>query len=211
MTKSRDRSTGRCLTPRQLEILTSIRDFQRSHGYSPTMQELADKFGVTKVTVFEHVETLIGKGLLQRDAHKARSLELTSSVEFPDEHESLIPFAGRIAAGLPVEAIENADAVDLEQLFHSRHQRFILQVQGESMIDEQIRDGDLVVVEKRSNIRSGDTVVALLANGDATLKKFYREGRKIRLQPANPDFKPIYVNENEIQIQGAVIGVIRTY
>ncbi len=209
MSKSKSRASGRRLTPTQLAILTCIRDYQRSHGYSPTMQELADARGVTKVTVFEHVEALIAKGLLRRAAHKARSLELTSNAQFPDERPTLIPLAGRIAAGLPVEAIETPESLDLEALFQSRHRRFVLQVQGESMIDEQIRDGDYVVVEDRKEIRDGDTVVALLANGEATLKRFFREGGRIRLQPANPDFEPVIVDAGDVQIQGAVIGVVR--
>ncbi len=209
MTRNRKNNTGPRLTPRQLQILTRIRDYQRSHGYSPTMQELADELDITKVTVFEHVEALIAKDLLRRAAHKARSLEVTSNAHFPDERPSLIPIAGRIAAGVPIEAIENADTVDLEDLFTTRHKRFILEVEGESMIDEHIRPGDWVVVEQRDNPGNGDTVVALLPNGDATLKSFYRETNRIRLQPANPKFKPIYTKE--VDIQGVVIGVIRKY
>ncbi len=211
MSKKKASSAGRRLTPTQLELLTCIRDYQRTHGYSPTMQELADARGVTKVTVFEHVEALVAKGLLRRAAHKARSLALTSKAQFPDERPTLIPLAGRIAAGHPVEAIEAPESLDLEELFQSRHRRFVLQVQGESMIDEQIRDGDYVVVEDRKEIRDGDTVVALLRDGEATLKRFYREGRRVRLQPANPDFEPISVDAKDVQVQGVVIGVVRSY
>jgi repressor LexA len=199
------------LTPRQMQILTSIRDYQRNNGYSPTMQELADSMGITKVTVFEHVEALVEKNLLHRSPHKARSLELTAAVAFPDDRPTVIPFAGRIAAGFPVEAIEDRESVDLEQLFATQHRRFILQVQGDSMIDEQIRDGDLVVVEDRPIVKNGDTVVALIDGQDATLKQMYRENGRVRLQPANPDFEPIVVDESAIQIQGVVIGVVRTY
>ena len=211
MSKKKDRSAGPRLTPTQLEILTCIRDYRRNRGYSPTMQELADVRGVSKVTVFEHVEALVAKGLLRRAPHKARSLQLTSKVHFPDERATLIPLAGRIAAGHPVEAIENPESLDLEELFQSRHRRFVLQVQGDSMIDEHIRDGDYVIVEDRKDIRDGDTVVALLRDGEATLKQFYREGRRIRLQPANPDFEAIIVDAKDVQIQGAVIGVVRSY
>lgn len=209
MPASKDRTSEHRLTPRQMQILTFIRDYRHNHGYSPTMQELADQLGITKVTVFEHVEAVIDKGLLRRTPHKARSLELTSRVRFPDQRPTLIPLAGRIAAGVPIEAIEDADSIDLEQLFTGRNARFVLQVQGDSMIDEQIRDGDLVIVEKRTQIRNGDTVVAVLPGGDATLKQFYREKERIRLQPANPDFEPIYVTD--VEVQGVVIGVIRRY
>ncbi len=190
-----------------MEILTFIRDYRRSRGYSPTMQELADEFQISKVTVFEHVEALVEKGMLFRARHKARSLELTDLAQFPDERPTLIPFAGRIAAGVPIEAVEDNETLDLETVFSSPHERFVLEVQGESMIDDQIRDGDWVIVEKRPEVRDGDTVVAVLEGGDATLKRFYREKNRIRLQPANVKFKPIYVTKADLQ--GVVIGVIR--
>ncbi len=197
------------LTPKQLRILTLIRDYQRKHGYSPTMQELADVLGVTKVTVFEHVSGLEKKGLLRRSRHRARSLELTSRVAFPDESGSSLPLVGLIAAGSPIEAVENPEQVNLDELFSTRSGNFVLKVRGDSMIDEQIREGDLVVVERRNTARNGETVVALLEDGEATLKKYYREGGRIRLQPANPNFQPIYADN--VTIQGVVIGVIRTY
>ena len=197
------------LTARRLQILTFIRDFQRSNGYSPSLQELGEELGVARVTVFEHVEALVATGHLRRARHKARSLELTSVARFPDESPTLIPIAGRIAAGCPIEAIETSDTLDLRNLFATRGERFILEVRGDSMIDEQIRDGDMVVAEKRSTIHDGDIVVAVLPNGEATLKGFYREPDRIRLQPANPTFDPIYVTD--VDIQGVVIGVIRQY
>ncbi len=198
-----------CLTPRQLEILTLIRDGRRSDGYSPTLQEIADELGISKITVFEHVEALLGKGLLSRRSNKARSLELTASARLPDERPTLLPLVGRIAAGHPIEAIESPDNVDLEEVFTSRHPVGVLTVTGDSMIDEHIRDGDLVVYERRSNPRNGDTVVALIDGEEATLKKFYREKNHIRLQPANPKYKPIHVRD--VEVQGVVIGVIRRY
>ena len=198
-----------CLTPRQLEILTLIRDGRRNDGYSPTLQEIADELGISKITVFEHVEALLKKGLLSRRSNKARSLELTASARLPDERPTLLPLVGRIAAGRPIEAIESPDSVDLEEVFTSRHPVGVLTVMGDSMIDEHIRDGDLVVYERRANARNGDTVVALIAGEEATLKKFYREKSRIRLQPANTKYDPIYVRD--VEIQGVVIGVIRRY
>ncbi len=200
----------RRLTSRQVDILTIIRAYQRSNGCSPTMQEIADRIHVTKVTVFEHVETLVAKGLLRRLPHKARSLELTSRVDLPDDRSTVFPVVGYIAAGLPIEAIENRETIDLEDFFNSRHGTFVLRVRGDSMIDEQIRDGDYVVCEKRSDPRRGETVVALLDSCEATLKKFYREKGKIRLQPANPDFEPIVVDPSAVEIQGVVVGILRT-
>lgn len=205
--KVRGSDESRCPTPRQLEILTLIRDTRRSLGYSPTLQEIADEIGVSKITVFEHVEALIKKRMLTRRSNKARSLELTSSVRLPDDRSTLIPMVGRIAAGLPIEAIETDDVVDLEDVFASRYPVGILEVTGDSMIDDHISDGDWVVFEKRSNPRNGDTVVALIDGEEATLKRFYKEKNRIRLQPANEKFKPIYVRN--VDIQGVVTAVIR--
>ena len=196
-----------CLTPRQLEILTYIRDTRRSYGYSPTLQEIADELGISKITVFEHVGALVAKGMLTRRSNRARSLELTASARFPDERTTLIPMVGRIAAGYPIEAVATDEVVDLEQVFSSRHEVGILTVVGDSMIDDQICDGDWVVYENRSNARNGDTVVALIDGEEATLKRFYKERNRIRLQPANDDYAPIYVRN--VEIQGVVIGVIR--
>jgi repressor LexA len=198
-----------CLTPRQIEILTRIRDGRRSDGYSPTLQEMADELGISKITVFEHVEALLRKGLLRRRSNRARSLELTPAARLPDDRPTVLPLVGRIAAGRPIEAVESPDALDLETVFSSRFPVGILEVTGDSMIDEQIRDGDLVVYEKRPNARNGETVVALVEGEEATLKKFYREKNRIRLQPANPKYQPIYVTD--VEIQGVVIGVIRRY
>ena len=206
--KTQTRETN-FLTPRQLEILTMIRDGRRINGYSPTLQEIADELGISKITVFEHVETLIHKRMLTRRSNKARSLELTSSVQLPDERSTIIPMLGRIAAGLPIEAIASGDVVDLEEVFSSRYPVGILTVSGDSMIDDQICDGDWVVYESRSNARNGDTVVALINGDEATLKRFYREKNRIRLQPANRAYKPIY--SRNVEIQGVVIGVIRRF
>ncbi len=198
-----------CLTPRQIEILKLIRDGRRRDGYSPTLQEIADTLDISKITVFEHVEALLRKGMLTRRSHRARSLALMSTARLPDERPTLLPLVGRIAAGAPIEAIERPDSVDLEEIFSSRYPVGVLEVTGDSMIDEQIRDGDWVVYEQRSNPRNGDTVVALIEGEEATLKKFYREKNRIRLQPANPRYKPIYVQN--VDVQGVVIGVMRRY
>jgi repressor LexA len=205
--KSKSREKPRCLTPRQIEILTRIRDTRRTLGYSPTLQEIADELGISKITVFEHVEALIAKRMLTRRSNRARSLELTSAARLPDDRPTRIPMLGRIAAGHPIEAIETTDTVDLEEVFTSRYPVGILTVTGDSMIDDQIRDGDWVVYEQRSNPRNGDAVVALLNGEEATLKRFYKEKNRIRLQPANNRYEPIYVRE--VEIQGVVIGVIR--
>ncbi len=197
------------ITPRQMEILTYIRDCRHAHGYSPTLQEIGDSLGLSKVTVFEHVGALERKGMLRRGAkHSARSLRISSKVEFPDERPSCIPIAGRIAAGMPIEAIEDVASLDLEEMFNRPVDTFVLEVTGDSMIDDHICDGDYVVCERRNTARNGQTVVALLPDGEATLKRLYREKGRIRLQPANPAFEPIFVDN--VQIQGVVIGLLRT-
>lgn len=202
------------LTPKQLKILQLIRDCRVRHGYSPTMQELADQIGVSKVTVFEHVEALIKKGALTRDPNKARSLSIAEGVVVPDEGRPLrFPLVGKIAAGYPIEKVEDRDELDLLDIVGPRPGRngamFALRVQGESMKDEGILDGDYILVERSDTAGNGDRVVALLHNGETTLKTFYREGDKIRLQPANPDFQPIIVKD--CKIQGIVRSVLRKY
>jgi repressor LexA len=202
------------LTPKQLRILQLIRDCRVRHGYSPTMQELADQIGVSKVTVFEHVEALIKKGALTRDPNKARSLAIADGVAVPDESRpTRFPLVGKIAAGYPIEKVEDRDELDLLDIVGPRPGRngamFALRVQGESMKDEGILEGDYILVERSDTAGNGDRVVALLPNGETTLKTFYRESDRIRLQPANPDFQPIYVKD--CKIQGIVRSVLRKY
>ena len=208
------------LTPKQLRIYDLVRQWRNDRGYSPTMQELADELGVSKVTVFEHVQALVEKGVLSRNPNKARSLALTVDDETPasrpaSSNDALtLPLLGRIAAGHPVEKFEQDETLSLGQVFgpaRGRHnEMFALQVEGMSMKDESILDGDYVIVERRSTARNGDRVVALLPNGETTLKTFFRErDGRIRLQPANPEFEPIIVDE--CQVQGIVIGVMRRY
>ena len=206
------------LTPKQLAILNRIRETRLTRGYSPTMQELADELGVSKVTVFEHVEALIKKGALLRQANKARSLEVSPDLDLPDEASNTrLPLVGSIAAGSPIDAIEDREHLDLAELFAPPRgtvagNTFVLRVRGDSMIDEHITDGDYVICEKRNAARNGETVVALLDTGEATLKKLYREkDGRIRLQPANDKYEPRYCQPDEVQIQGVCIGVVRSY
>ena len=202
------------LTPKQLRILQLIRDWRMRSGVSPTMQELADEIGVSKVTVFEHVEALIKKGALIRDANKARSLKLADGINVPDEERPLrFPLVGKIAAGYPIEKVPDQDEIDLMELLgptnRSASPNFALRVEGESMRDEGILDGDYVLIVRREVAHNGDRVVALLPDGSTTLKTYFREADHIRLQPANPNFDPIRVKF--CQIQGVVRGVIRRY
>jgi repressor LexA len=196
------------LTPRQMTILRFVRAYRRKEGYSPSLQEIGDHMDLTKVTVFEHVAALVKKGFLRRGPrHKGRSLQIAPDFRFPEETGGRVPLAGRIAAGRPIEAIQNREELDLVELFQGPGEVFALRVQGSSMIDEQIRDGDYVVCRRNPAPRNGQTVVALLDSGEATLKKFYKESGRVRLQPANPDFQPIYAKD--VNVQGVVIGVVR--
>jgi repressor LexA len=205
------------LTPKQLRILKMIRDWRVVKGYSPTMQEIADEFGVSKVTIFEHVEALIRKGALERDPNKARSLSPADDTPVPDETRPLtFPLLGKIAAGYPIEKFRNDDQLEVEALFGPRVGQkagcFALRVDGDSMQDEGILDGDYVIIERRETARNGERVVAMLRDGETTLKTFHKDrGGKVRLQPSNPAFAPIIVPADEVQIQGVVIGVLRRY
>jgi repressor LexA len=199
-------------TPKQLKILETIRNFRVRNGYSPTMQELADHLGVSKVTIFEHIEALERKSLILRARNRARSLEVSPTVKLPDESKAAsYPIVGTIAAGQPIEAIEGGrETLELESLFNTRHGTYVLRVKGNSMIEDHIADGDYVIIERRETAKDGETVVALLDDGQATLKRFYKERGRVRLQPANATMSPIYVDK-DIKIQGVLIGVLRTY
>ncbi|MEL6739487.1 MAG: transcriptional repressor LexA [Planctomycetota bacterium] len=201
------------LTPKQLRILQLIRDSRVRRGYSPTMQELADEIGVSKVTVFEHVEALIKKGALVREPNKARSLSIAEGIAVPDESRPMrYPLVGKIAAGYPIEKVEDVDEIDLGELLvgpDDGNSVFALRVEGESMRDEGILDGDFILLERSQVAHNGDRVVALLEDGSTTLKTFFKEPDHIRLQPANPEFEPIRVKF--CQVQGIVKGVVRRY
>jgi len=184
------------------------------------MQEMARTLRLNRVTIFEHVETLIQKGLLCRIPNKARSLTLTPDCnleayltqgscepEGPSASAGRFPLAGRIAAGAPLEAIEHQEMLDLGEFFSSSESLFALQVQGDSMIEEHIRPGDYVLVRKTSCAHDGEIVVALLENGEATLKRFFRQGNRFLLQAANPRYSPILADS--VCIQGVVKGVLR--
>src|SRR4051812_7566482 len=201
------------LTPRQLDVIVAIRNYRHLHGYSPTMQELADQLGTSKVTIFEHVGALEKKRALRRDKHKARSLEIIADGRLPDEERSTkLPLLGNIAAGSPIEAVENREELDLETMFHAKNGVYVLRVRGDSMIDDHLCDGDYVVIERRESARNGEQVVALLDSGEATLKRFYKEGsNKVRLQPANKSMEPRIVDADRCKVQGVVIGVLRSY
>lgn len=196
-------------TEKQLRIIEFIRDFIAEKGVSPTLEEIASHFHVSKITIYEHINALEKKGALRKSKNRARSIELIS----PEEREALsrfkVPVLGQIAAGSPLEAVEDAEEFDLASLCPDDRPCYLLRVRGDSMIEDQIRDGDLVLVEKREVPRNGEIVVAILNENEATLKRFYREKDRIRLQPANEHMDPIITER--VEIRGVVIGVIRKF
>ncbi len=198
-------------TPKQLEILKLLKRLQREHGYCPTLDELGEILGVTKVTVYQHVRALERKGFVTRLPHKARSLQVVNDARIPDKtaQSGRLQLRGTIAAGSPIDVYEVPEDIDVESFFADPDKVYALKVEGESMIDEHIRDGDYVIVEPRQQANSGETVVARLPSGEVTLKKFFREKRRIRLQPANAKLKPIY--SKNVEILGVVIGLLRKY
>jgi repressor LexA len=198
------------LTRRQREIYDFIRGFVGREGYSPSLEEIGAHFQLSSVaTVHKHVQHLVDKGFLRKAWNRSRSVE---PVEPPEAEVTSLPLLGVVAAGAPIEAIEVAETVDVPRaLVPRRGESFVLRVRGDSMIDEQIRDGDYVVVESRAEARDGETVVALLHGDEATLKRFYRRGPRVRLEPANRRMKPIEVSAADVQIRGVVRGLLRRY
>jgi len=197
------------LTPKQLRVLNFVREFRDGHGYAPTLQEIARKFGVSKVTVLQHLRSLEKRGAIRRGRYQARSIEIREPARSA-QHAAALPLVGMIAAGAPIEAIEERELVDIGELVQGKMNPFLLRVRGDSMIEDQIRDGDYVICEHRTQAHNGETVVAVVDDNEATLKKFYRErGGRIRLQPANEKMNPLY--PNQVDIRGVVIGVLRKY
>jgi len=195
------------LTRRQHEILAYYRAFAAEHGYSPTLEEVAQHFGVNKVTIFGHVAELERKGALQRSAkHVSRGLQVTDESE---SRENSVSILGRIAAGVPIDVAEAPEPLTWSDIVPSDRDVYALRVRGQSMIDDGIHDGDVVLVERRSNVVDGEMVVAVLPDEEATLKRLYREKDGYRLQPANLALKPIFARE--VEVRGVVIGVVRRY
>jgi repressor LexA len=196
------------LTRRQREILTIFETYRRQHGISPTLEEIAQSLGVNKVTVFGHVAELEKKGALVRSKRGiSRGMQ---PVEAESSRSGRIQILGRVAAGIPIEAIETPEELDLRSLVPPDREVYALRVKGNSMIEDSIRDGDLVLVENRKQANNGEIVVAVLPEGDATLKRFYREkDGSYRLQPANSEMQPI--RTREVEIRGVVLAVLRQY
>jgi repressor LexA len=201
------------LTRRQKEILDFIESFLDAHGYSPSFEEIAAFFQYRSLaTVHEHLSNLEAKGYIRKNYNESRSIELTRT-ELRLAAVDL-PLLGTVAAGEPIEAIEQREqiAVPEDLVAGTGGSHYVLRVRGDSMIDEQIRDGDYVIVRSRETARNGEMVIALVDGEAATMKKFYREpDGAVRLQPANPALQPLVFRADRVQVQGIVVGVIRKY
>ncbi len=199
------------LTKRQREILDYLNEFIQQHGYAPSLEEIGRRFGLSSLaTVHKHMTNLESKGFIKRSWNRSRSVELLPGRTGSRSVD--LPLLGYVAAGHPIEAIATSETIAVpESLVDSRRDTYVLRVRGDSMIDEQIRDGDWVVVEDRKTANNGEMVVALLHGSDATLKTFFRDAGRIRLQPANPTMQPIFADPQDVQIQGVVVGVMRRY
>jgi repressor LexA len=206
------------LTRRQKQVYDFLAGFVEANGYSPSFEEIGEGLGLSSLaTVHKHVSNLEEKGLLKRDYNRSRSIDLIKPrgrvrqmMGEAAVSELTLPLLGRIAAGRPLEAMENPETISLADFTRSKDV-YVLQVSGESMQDEHIVNGDYVLVEKTSVSRDGEIVVALVNGSDATLKRIYTEGDKVRLQPSNAAMQPIVVPAAGVQIQGRVIGVLRKY
>jgi repressor LexA len=201
------------LTKRQREILDYVHLFIRENGYSPSLEEIGRHFGLSSVaTVHKHVQHLVQKGHLKKAWNRSRSVEPVEPDAGAGGTGLEIPLLGTVAAGDPIAAIEVQERIQVPgSLARRGAPLFALRVKGDSMIDEHIRDGDTVVVESRQEARDGETVVALLRGEEATLKKLYRNGRTVRLVPANPTLEPIVVPAEDVAVRGVVRGLLRRY
>jgi len=204
------------ITRRQRQLYDFISEFVQKNGYSPSFDEIRVGMGLNSLaTVHKHVSNLEKKGLLTRDYNRSRSIDLLPPKGRLKQAMSVnstmvLPLMGRIAAGQPIEAVENPETISLADFVRSK-EVFVLEVRGDSMQDEHILSGDYVLVEKAKTAHNGDIVVALVEGSDATLKRFYREGDNIRLQPSNVNMQPIIVPAANVDVQGRVIGVLRKY
>lgn len=198
------------LTRRQRQVLDVIRGFIERNGYSPSLEEIGSELGLSSVaTVHKHVSHLVDKGFVRREWNQNRSIEM---VDVDAVGAVRIPLSGIISAGQPLESSATEEPISVPaEMLRDRAGSYALKVQGDSMMDEGIRDGDLVIVERRPQARDGETVVALIDGHRATLKRFFRSGGKVRLQPANPRVEPILLHASRLQVQGVVIGVIRRF
>ena len=206
------------LTKRQKEVLDIIERAVRSKGYPPSMREITAQLNLASAAgIHKHIKALVRKGYLSKENYLSRSLRIVrdgDAAQAPASDLVELPLVGYVAAGLPIEAIEQRNetlTVPVALLGGAGGNHFVLRVRGDSMVEESILDGDYVIVESRETARNGEVVVALVHGQEATLKRFYRENGHIRLQPANAAMEPILVPGNDVQVQGVVVGIWRRF
>lgn len=202
------------LTERQRDILQFIRDFQKQRGVAPTHREICDHFGFSSYgTVYKHLSLLQKKGLIRRDWNQKRGVEVVDEntpAERGDERSRELPLFGYIAAGQPIDVDVSNEMITVPERLTGRGENYVLKVRGDSMIDDGILDGDFVIINRRERADNGEMVVASV-NGEVTLKRLYREGERVRLQPANSMMGPIYAAAREVAVQGVVVGLMRRF
>ena len=199
------------LTPRQRQVYDFLCRFIESKHYAPTIAEIREQFGLSSpATVHQLLLALEREGLITRIPHASRGIEI---VKQEGQEQALeIPLLGVVAAGRPIEAVLSNEVISIPADMLGRGRTYALRVRGDSMVDENIADGDYVIVESRQTAGNGQVVVALVDGTEATVKCFYQEGNQVRLQPANPNYTPIVVTPaDRVSIQGAVVGLIRKY
>ena len=202
------------LTKRQKEVLDFVTQYIELNGYAPSYREIAAYFKYGSVaTVAEHIESLVSKGMLQKGDNEARSIQLIRAEDVDATPSISLPILGLVAAGQPIETLgRHAETLEVPPFMVGRRNSYVLQVKGDSMIDEGIHTGDYVVVTEKSVPSNGEMVIALINGGEATLKRYYKEKGHIRLQPSNAAMEPIIIEAGTpIEIQGIVIGLIRKY
>ena len=200
------------LTKRQREILSFLSEYNEANGYAPSFDEIASRFNYNSLaTVHEHLSNLERKGYIKRAYNESRAIEILPSEVYQRAVE--LPLLGAVAAGAPLESMMTGETMAVPDAFLRRGgSHYVLRVRGESMIEEQIRDGDYVVINDRQTADNGEMVIALLDNSGATVKRYFRErDGRIRLQPANDTMSPLFVHEDDVRIQGIVVGVLRRY
>jgi repressor LexA len=200
------------LTKRQREILDFLGSYEKEHGYAPNFEEIAERFNYNSLaTVHEHLFNLQKKGYIKRSYNESRAITILPSDVFSRSVE--LPLLGSVAAGAPIEATESDETVAIPETFmQGNGSHYVLRVKGTSMIDEQIRDGDYVVVQERKTADNGEMVIALIDGSAATVKRYFRErDGRVRLQPSNEKLSPMYFRDSDLAIQGVVVGVLRRY
>jgi repressor LexA len=198
------------LTKRQRDIYNCIYRFIKKHGYAPSLEEICTQVGVSSLaTIHKHLQNLEQKGVITRKWNKGRSIEISAPILYPDSVE--LPLLGEISAGKPIEPTEQTRTIGVPQELVRTEESFLLQVKGDSLRDEYLRDGDYIIIERRNAPEQGEMVVAFVEDIGTLVRRFFRLPEKIRLESENPKKKPLFVSEEHIRIRGVIIGVLRRY